>query len=100
MVELTERTFQHVVLEAGRPVIVDFWAPWCRPCDRVAAVLAELERERPDVDFVKVNADESLVTTARCRVLALPTVLVFDGGHERARVAGVGARADYVSALR
>ena len=59
MDEVTDATFADEVLEAGRPVVVDFWAPWCGPCTAVERVLEELEAEHGDrVAFVKVNIDE------------------------------------------
>jgi thioredoxin 1 len=99
MRELDDTSFELELRRADRPLVVDFWAPWCRPCDRVTAMLEELEREQPGAEFVRVDADRSPVTAARHGVLALPTVLVFAAGEERARVAGAGTKADYVAAL-
>ena len=99
MRDVGDAAFERDVLGAAVPVVVDFWAPWCRPCERVTATLRELEREHPDLEFVRVNADESPVVAARHRILALPTVLVLNRGEERARVVGARGRDAYVAAL-
>jgi thioredoxin 1 len=91
MVEVTDATFAAEVLEAGRPVIVDFWAPWCGPCKAVGNALEELEALHGDrVGFVAVNIDDDPLNAAEHGVLSLPTVILFDGGAAQRTV--VGAR--------
>ena len=98
MEEVTDATFADEVLDSAEPVIVDFWAPWCRPCDAIEPHLLAISGER-DVRLVKLNIDESIATPARYGVLALPTVMLFAGGEPRATVHGAQPRSRYENAF-
>jgi thioredoxin 1 len=94
--EVTDESFQSEVLEAGGPVIVDFWAPWCGPCHAVEPVLAELEHEHEGkVAFAKLNVDENIETASRYSVLSIPTAILFEGGSPQETVIGARPRSYY-----
>jgi thioredoxin 1 len=96
MREITDETFQREVLDAEKPVIVDFWAPWCGPCRAVEPILAELERDHePEVAFAKLNIDENIETASRYNVLSIPTTILFEDGSPQETVIGARPRAHY-----
>ena len=99
MDEVTDASFADDVLGAGRPVVVDFWAPWCGPCKAVGRVLEELEAEHPGVGFVTMNIDEHPQAAADHGVLSLPTVILFSGGEPRATVVGARPRGHFEKAF-
>jgi thioredoxin len=92
---VTDDSFERDVLRSPRPVVVDFWAPWCSPCAAVEPVLAELAREYEGVEFVRMDVDANPFTAAGLGVLALPTVTLFAGGEVRVSVAGARRRIEY-----
>ena len=96
--EVTDDNFQAEVLEADRPVLVDFWAPWCGPCRIIAPHLEELQSEREDIRVVKLNVDDNPQTAARFNVLSIPMVTLFEGGEAQETVVGARPKSYYEGA--
>ena len=89
--DVTDQDFEERVLGSERPVLVDFWAEWCVPCHMVSPVVEEIGRDKgDDLQVAKLNIDENPDITRRFGVMSIPTLMLFKGGKEIARV--VGAR--------
>ena len=88
MREVTDEGFEQDVLQAGKPVVVDFWAPWCGSCKAIVPALEELAAATDKVEFVRLDIDANPETAARYGVLSIPTVILFAGGEPRASVFG------------
>ncbi len=87
--EVTDGTFEREVLEAGKPAVVDFGAPWCPPCRAMEPIFEELAgRFDGNVRFHKLNIDDNPAVAQRYGVKGIPTFIVFDGGREVERVVG------------
>ena len=85
---VTDEDFVARVLEAEKPVVVDFWAAWCPPCRMMNPVVGELAQELPELSFVALDADANQRTVIEHGVLSMPTFIVFNGGVEVARFVG------------
>jgi thioredoxin 1 len=97
--EITDETFEADVLHAGKPVVVDFWAPWCAPCRRIEPALEQLAAENDSVEFVRLDIDANPVSASRYDVLSLPTVALFSSGELRKTVVGARSRSHYAEAF-
>ena len=92
-VVVTDGTFEEVVLEAGLPVLVDFWAPWCGPCRMVGPIVEDLAQAYDGRAVVaKMNTDENPQTPSDYAILGIPTLILFKDGREVDRVVGYAPR--------
>ncbi|GBE17153.1 thioredoxin [bacterium BMS3Abin15] len=80
--ELTDKNFEAEVLKSDKPVLVDFWAPWCGPCQVMGPIIDELAKEIGDKAKVgKLNVDENQDTASKLGVMSIPTIKIFKGGE-------------------
>jgi thioredoxin 1 len=88
---VNDQDFQSTVLDSETPVLVDFWAEWCTPCHMVSPVVEEIGQEKGDaLKVVKLNIDDNPNATRQYGVMSIPSLILFKGGQEVARV--IGAR--------
>jgi thioredoxin 1 len=88
--EVDEGSFQSEVLESDIPVLVDFWAPWCAPCQMVTPILEAIAEKMGDkLKIVKLNTDENMKTSQNYEIMAIPSLLVFKKGQVVERIVGV-----------
>ncbi len=93
--EVTDGNFETEVLKSDKPVLVDFWAPWCGPCRMVAPVVEELAEEYDGkVKFLKLNTDDNVNTAARYGIRSIPTLLMFKGGEPVDQIIGFRPKGD------
>ena len=86
--EITDATFETEVMQSEKPVLVDFWAPWCAPCRTVGAVLDQLGGERDDLKIVTINIDDNQDQAIKHGVLVLPTIVLYKDGEALGKLQG------------
>jgi len=100
MINLTQQNFQSEVLDFKGKVIVDFWAPWCGPCQMLTPVMEEISTEMEGIVKVgKINVDEEQKLAMDYNVSSIPMVVLFENGEIKETIIGFHQKADYVSAI-
>jgi thioredoxin 1 len=89
-VSIDDSNFDQMVLQAAKPVLMDFWATWCKPCLMVAPILDELAEEYDGrVTFVKLDVDQNPKTATKYGIMSIPTLLIFKNGEPVSHIVGV-----------
>lgn len=92
VIHIDRNNFQSEVLDSDRPVLLDFWAPWCTPCRMVGPILDEIAGERSDIKVAKVNVDEQPELAGQFGVMSIPTLVVMKEGRIVQQAMGAGPR--------
>lgn len=89
VVEITKDNFEQTVLKADKPVLVDFWAEWCGPCQMMGPIVDEVAEEKNDIIIGKLNVDTQPEIALRYNVMSIPTLIVFENGEEAQKSIGL-----------
>lgn len=98
-ISVNKDNFNQEVLNSDKPVLMDFWAPWCGPCRMVAPLVEEIAKERSDIKVVKINVDEEQELAMQFGVMSIPTLVVMKNGKIVNQVTGARPKAQILAML-
>ena len=87
-ININKNNFQNEVMDSEKPVLLDFWAPWCAPCRMVVPIIEEIASERADIKVGKINVDEQPELASKFGIMSIPTLVVMKNGKIVQRVSG------------
>ena len=98
-ISVNKNNFNQEVLNSDKPVLMDFWAPWCGPCRMVVPLVEEIAKERSDIKVVKINVDEEQELAMQFGVVSIPTLVVMKNGKVVNQVTGARPKAQILAML-
>ena len=99
VIHITAANFDAIVNQNEKPVLIDFWAPWCGPCQMLGPIIEEIAAEREDVIVAKINVDDEMELAKSFRIVSIPTVIVMKNGEKVATSIGYKPKDDILKLL-
>lgn len=99
VIHINKHNFHEEVVNSEKPVLLDFWAPWCGPCRMISPEVEQIAAERKDIRVAKVNVEENPELASRFRIYSIPTLAVMKEGRETSRTSGFCYKEDILSML-
>ena len=97
---ITNENYAQEVLNSDKPVLLDFWAPWCAPCRMVLPIVEEIAGERSDIKVGKVNVDEQMALARQFKVMSIPTLVVMRNGQVAKKTTGALSKDEILELLK
>ena len=99
LVHITKDNFDSIVNQNEKPVLVDFWAPWCGPCQMIGPIIEEIAAERSDIIVGKINVDDEMELARQFRIVSIPTIIVLKNGEKVVTSIGYKPKEDILKLL-
>ena len=99
VVHITKDNFESIVNQNEKSVLIDFWAPWCGPCQMVGPIIEEIAAERDDIIVGKINVDDEMELARQFRIVSIPTIILMKNGEKVATAIGYKPKADILKLL-
>lgn len=99
VIHVTEDDFKEIVLDSDKPVLVDFFAQWCGPCQTMGPIVEEISGELEDVKVCKLDIDEAMEIARKYHVMSIPTFLIFENAEVKKRTVGEQTKAELLAFL-
>ena len=97
---ITKENFEHEILKADKPVLVDFWASWCGPCRMLGPTIDEIAEEHQEIKVCKINIDDEAELAIRHGVMSVPTLMIFKNGEIAQTAIGVRPKEEILDLLK
>ncbi len=99
IIEITNENFETEVIKSDKPVLLDFWAPWCGPCRMLSPIVDQIAEERDDIKVGKINVDEQEELAAQFGVMSIPMLVVMQNGEVKTTSVGYKQKAAVLALL-